>query len=395
MTATKPQSTTGPELKPCRCGRRALIERFHDGDDPQPLFVATCEVCPVKTYDQFTAEEAARIWNEFVSATVNIPDGQWQHVHIKAGNPRVVAIQFETAEQATAFINSFAASPASTAPPNHALIQLLDAALLHPESAEGNIRQVIESLASTAPVVDNLQRRLYQECVTANWDPERKNTFPEEIAHLHEELSEAFRAWRKYKDCEVREVNGKLEGVPIEFADALIGMFYNAELHGFDLLAAIEQKHQFNLRRNYVSEGRQLHPPTAADTDEILRQMRDVPAAATAAEYDSEPLTDAEVDTWLELHKNDPVDPAQANRVEWLFRKKLAASIVGKAAEWLRSYDERIAQGGKGAQDMERIYGKEAAFHREVIRAVKTLALEPPSAAATAARVDETKDRIP
>lgn len=47
-------------------------------------------------------------------------------------------------------------SPASTAPPNHALIQLLDAALLHPESAEGNIRQVIESLASTAPVVGHV-----------------------------------------------------------------------------------------------------------------------------------------------------------------------------------------------------------------------------------------------
>lgn len=113
---TKPQSNTEPELKPCRCGRKALIERFHDGDDPLPLFVATCEVCPVKTYDQFTADEAARVWNEFVSATVKIPDGQWQHVQIKAGNPRVVAISFETAEQATAFINSFAASPASAAP---------------------------------------------------------------------------------------------------------------------------------------------------------------------------------------------------------------------------------------------------------------------------------------
>lgn len=33
-------------------------------------------------------------------------------------------------------------------PPNHALIQLLEAALLHPKSAEGNIRQVIETLES-------------------------------------------------------------------------------------------------------------------------------------------------------------------------------------------------------------------------------------------------------
>lgn len=103
------------------------------------------------------------------------------------------------------------------------------------------------------------QRRLFEECRTANWDPGLRNTLPEEIAHLHEELSEAFRAWRRYKDCEVREVNGKLEGVPIEFADVLIGLFYNAELHGFDLFAAVERKHQFNLTRNYVKEGRQLH----------------------------------------------------------------------------------------------------------------------------------------
>jgi hypothetical protein len=54
----------GVELLPCPfCRRKSLIEEFHDGDDPQPLFVVTCEVCPVKTYDQFSAQEAIRIWN--------------------------------------------------------------------------------------------------------------------------------------------------------------------------------------------------------------------------------------------------------------------------------------------------------------------------------------------
>jgi NTP pyrophosphatase (non-canonical NTP hydrolase) len=125
-------------------------------------------------------------------------------------------------------------------------------------------------VAATVNDEAGLQRRLFDECVTAKWDPERRNTFAEEIAHLHEELSEAFRAWRRYKDCEVREVNGKLEGVPIQFADALIGMFYNAELHGFDLLAAVEQKHQFNLKRNYVNEGRQLHAPSPTDNEAVF-----------------------------------------------------------------------------------------------------------------------------
>lgn len=36
---------------------------------------------------------------------------KWRHVKIKAGNPRVVAIEFETAEKATEFISRFAAAP--------------------------------------------------------------------------------------------------------------------------------------------------------------------------------------------------------------------------------------------------------------------------------------------
>lgn len=108
------------------------------------------------------------------------------------------------------------------------------------------------------------QRRLYEECRTANWDPDLVNTFAEEVAHLHEELSEAFRAWRVYGDCDMHEgAGGKPEGVPAEFADVLIGLFYNAELHGFDLFAAVEAKHRFNLGRDYVAEGRQLHAKPA------------------------------------------------------------------------------------------------------------------------------------
>lgn len=112
------------------------------------------------------------------------------------------------------------------------------------------------------------QRRLYDECVSANWDPEQRNTFAEEITHLHEELSEAFREWRRHKNFEIRYGgNGKPEGIPIELADVLIGLFYNAELHGFDLFAAVEEKHRFNLTRNYVAEKRQLHAPNPITQD--------------------------------------------------------------------------------------------------------------------------------
>lgn len=139
------------------------------------------------------------------------------------------------------------------------------------------------------------QRRLFEECETANWDPRKTNSFGDEIGHLHEEVSEAFREFRLHhdfatrltcKDCgravpieidldTVRHPTSKQHytdrgekcwgdfkptGIPIEFGDVLIGMAYNAELHDFDLFASTEIKHTFNLTRDYQAEGRALHP---------------------------------------------------------------------------------------------------------------------------------------
>ncbi|HSW78083.1 MAG TPA: hypothetical protein VLG36_04755 [Candidatus Chromulinivoraceae bacterium] len=104
------------------------------------------------------------------------------------------------------------------------------------------------------------QRTVYQECLDSGWDPADKNSFAEEVAHLHEEISEAFQAWRLYKDAEVRfSPEGKPLGVPAEFADVVIGLLYNAERMGFDLWEAVEQKLAYNRTRNYTTEGRQLH----------------------------------------------------------------------------------------------------------------------------------------
>lgn len=125
----------------------------------------------------------------------------------------------------------------------------------------------LRALAEVEPVT--LQRRLFEECETAGWDREKRNSFAEECAHLHEEVSEAFREWRLHKDFEVRiDESGKPTGIPIELADVLIGLFYNAELHGFDLLAATEIKHAYNLTRSYEGEGRQLHPSVSAHDDD-------------------------------------------------------------------------------------------------------------------------------
>lgn len=109
----------------------------------------------------------------------------------------------------------------------------------------------------------DLQRRLYDGEKSAGWDPDDANTLAEEIAHLHEEISEAFRAFRATGGCERWFApSGKPEGVPAEFADVVIGMFYIAERWGFDLLEAVEEKHRYNLRRSYAAEGRRLHEPS-------------------------------------------------------------------------------------------------------------------------------------
>lgn len=109
-------------------------------------------------------------------------------------------------------------------------------------------------------VLSNLQRDVYQACRDASWDPHDVNTFAEEIAHLHEEVSEAFRAYRVGSlEISYRESDGKPEGVPVEFADVLIGLLYNAERMCFDLGDAFEKKLAWNRQRDYVAEGRQLH----------------------------------------------------------------------------------------------------------------------------------------
>jgi hypothetical protein len=105
-----------------------------------------------------------------------------------------------------------------------------------------------------------LQDQCWEECERAGWDPKKRNSFGDETAHLHEEVSEAFRAYRKTHGFEITyDEDGKPQGVPIEHADVLIGLFYNAELNGYDLLEAVRIKHEYNLQRSYEAEGRRIH----------------------------------------------------------------------------------------------------------------------------------------
>lgn len=105
-----------------------------------------------------------------------------------------------------------------------------------------------------------LQRRLYEVERDAGWGA---TTFGEEIAHLHEEVSEAFREYRAGRRGHA-VMEGKPAGVAAELADVVIGCFYIAEQQGFDLLAAVEEKSAYNTTRSYQGEGRQLRPPATS-----------------------------------------------------------------------------------------------------------------------------------
>lgn len=110
--------------------------------------------------------------------------------------------------------------------------------------------------------VDSFQKAVYDATRASGWDRSNSNSLPEELMHIQSELSEAFEEWRLKHDCLIYtkpEDGLKPYGVPIEFADVLIGLFYNAERMGFSLWDALEIKVAYNSTRDYGLEGRQLH----------------------------------------------------------------------------------------------------------------------------------------
>jgi hypothetical protein len=116
-------------------------------------------------------------------------------------------------------------------------------------------------LAGARAATNSWQNVLYTETRESGWDPETANSLAEEILHMIQELTDAFneiRAGRRPDEIYIG-TDGKPRGVPIEFADTLIGLFYNAELRGFSLFDATQIKRAWNRDRRYREENRHLH----------------------------------------------------------------------------------------------------------------------------------------
>lgn len=124
---------------------------------------------------------------------------------------------------------------------------------------------------SSAKSLLTMQREVFAWAVEKGWESD-KQTFGDECALLHSEISEALEAFRDYHDLQGHyEEDGILKvadrtdycghkplGVPSEFADVLIRLLHYAERHGIDLEREYEAKMVYNRVRAYRHGGKVL-----------------------------------------------------------------------------------------------------------------------------------------
>jgi len=105
-----------------------------------------------------------------------------------------------------------------------------------------------------------LQKEIHKNAIEHGWW-DNKREFGTLISLCHTELSEAFEAFRdgaNPAEVFIDPESGKPEGIGVELADTVIRIMDTCEFYGIDLIALIEQKHEYNKTRPFKHGGKRV-----------------------------------------------------------------------------------------------------------------------------------------
>ena len=105
--------------------------------------------------------------------------------------------------------------------------------------------------------INELAKEIHENAVTHGWWDEERS-FPEILALIHSEVSEALEEYRNgHSATEIYfSDNGKPEGIPTELADVIIRVLDYCGYAGIDIDAAVSQQHEYNKSRPYRHGGK-------------------------------------------------------------------------------------------------------------------------------------------
>lgn len=105
--------------------------------------------------------------------------------------------------------------------------------------------------------INEFAQEVHENAIAHGWWDE-KRSFPEVIALVHSELSEALEEYRMGfgPDLIYPGKDGKPEGLPIELADAILRILDYCACAGIDIEEALKLKHAYNKGRPYRHGGK-------------------------------------------------------------------------------------------------------------------------------------------